>query len=117
MMAVAIFAIGVIALGWSVNNCLTAESVKKDDQRVRLALQNRMAEIERESVLLGETETVELEGSFAGITIKQGRTPLKLKDENNADITGLYQVDLEASWEADGQSQAKTLSFYMYPKR
>jgi hypothetical protein len=113
MLAVAIFAIGVIALGWSVNNCLTAETVKNDDQRATQALRNRETEIERGSVIVSDSQTTELEGVFTGITVKQTRTPLKLKNENNLDLAGLYQIDLEATWESGDEPQKKTLSFYM----
>ena len=113
MLAVAIFAIGVIALGWSVNNCLTAETAKNDDQRATQALRNRETEIERGSVIASDSQTTELEGVFTGITVKQTRTPLKLKNENNLDLAGLYQIDLEATWESGGEPQKKTLSFYM----
>jgi hypothetical protein len=113
MLAVAIFAIGVIGLGWSVNNCLTAEVAKKDDQRAVQALRNRETEIQRGSVLPSEEQTTELEGVFAGITIKQTRTPLNLKNENDAILSGLNQIDLEATWESGGEPQSKKLSFYM----
>src|SRR5205823_8553433 len=52
MLGVLIFSIGVLALGQCVNNCIAAESARNDDQRARLALENRMAEIEA-----GEVET------------------------------------------------------------
>jgi hypothetical protein len=113
MLAVAIFAIGVISLGWSVENCLKAEVAKNEDQRVARALMNRMTEIERGSILVGDSQTVDLEGIFTGISLKQTRTELKLKNENNLVLSGLYQVDLEANWKSGGEPQSKTLSFYM----
>lgn len=113
MLGVAIFAIGVIALGRCFNNCLSAENARAEDQRARLALQNRMAEIESGSMLVDEPKTELLEGMFNGITLQQSRAPLQLKNENGQDLPGLYNVSLEASWTSGRQPQAKALSFYV----
>lgn len=112
MLGVAIFAIGVIALGRCVNNCLTAEHLRADDQRARLALENRMAEIELGEVDVDATKSEELEGAFAGLTLKQTRTPLDAKNEKDVVLTGLYNVELEVDWTSGNEPQSKTLSFY-----
>ena len=114
MLAVGIFAMGVIALGWSVNNCLTALSAKKDDQRARMALENRMAEIEMGSVQVAEPKTEELKGFFSRITLKQSRKPLELQNEKKEPLSGLFQVTLEASWENGDEPQTKTVTFFMF---
>src|SRR5258707_1385616 len=44
LVAVAIFAIGVIALGRCVSNCLAAERLRFEDARSRQVLENRLAE-------------------------------------------------------------------------
>src|SRR5262252_1814968 len=46
LIGVAIFAIGVIALGHAVENCLNASSLSTEEARVREVLWNRMAEIQ-----------------------------------------------------------------------
>lgn len=117
MLAVAIFAIGVIALGQCVNNCMVATRVKRDDQRARLALGNRMAEIEANAVVLSDSSVEDLKGSFEGMRMKQTRKLLKLKNEKDQDLTGLYEVTLEVSWKADGQDLTRELMFYVYPRQ
>ncbi len=114
MLAVGVFAIGVIGLGYCVNNCLNAESARIEDQRARLALENRMAEIELGAVTVTEAKSEALKGAFAGMTLKQSRTPLKLKNEKNEPIDGLFNVELEISWKSEGQEQRKVLTFYFY---
>ena len=116
MIAVAIFAMGMIALGQCLNNCLVAQHIKQDDLRARQALQNRMVEIESGS----ETkfpDTAKLKGAYEGMSIKQTRVPLKRKNEKNQDIVGLYAVTLELMWEADGQELSRELTFYEYPRQ
>src|ERR1700736_7064900 len=46
MLGVAIFALGVLALGRAVQNCLNASTLNAEENRVRQILSNRMAEIQ-----------------------------------------------------------------------
>ena len=70
MLAVAIFALGMIALGQCLNNCLVAQHIKQDDLRARQALQNRMIEIEAGAVELKIPNVEELKGAYEGMKIK-----------------------------------------------
>src|ERR1043166_4261698 len=117
MLGVLIFSIGVLAVGQCVSNCIAAESARNDDQRARLALENRMAEIEAGAVDTTKAQTEKLEGMFAGLTLKQSRKPLAEKNEKKEDLTGLYQIDLEVSWTSGGEPQSKALSFYVLRAR
>jgi Tfp pilus assembly protein PilV len=46
LLGLLIFAVGIIALGRAVNNCMNASALSADDARVREILANRMVEIE-----------------------------------------------------------------------
>ncbi len=116
LIAVGIFALGVLALGSAVNNCLVANNMQQDDTRARLALGNRMAEIEAGAVPLSDSTTEDLKGTFQGMKLKQTRVPLKRKNEKEQDITGIYAVTLLVSWKADGQDLSREISFYVYPR-
>ena len=116
MLAVAILALGILALGGAVNNCLVVQRMKQDDVRARLALGNRAAEIESGAVALSDSKTEDLKGSFEGMKMKQTRVPLKRKNEKGQDITGIYAVTLEVTWKADGQDLSRELNFYVYPR-
>lgn len=113
MLGVAIFAIGVISLGRCVNNCLTAETARSEDQRARLVLENLMAQIEAGETPIDQPKTTELEGAFAGMTLTQSRTPLKENNEKKQELTGLYSVELEVTWKVGREPQSKKLSFYV----
>lgn len=117
MLGVMIFAVGVLALGRCVNNCLAAQGAQKDDQRARLALENRMAQIEAGEVLTEKPLEDKLEGMFAGMTLKQTRVPLNKQNEKNEDLTGLYELTLEVDWDSPDGPQAKTLSMYVLRSR
>ncbi len=46
LIGVAIFALGVLALGRAVENCLNASTLNAEEERVRQILSNRMAEVQ-----------------------------------------------------------------------
>ncbi|HZR78917.1 MAG TPA: prepilin-type N-terminal cleavage/methylation domain-containing protein, partial [Chthoniobacterales bacterium] len=46
LMGLAIFAVGVLALGRAVENCLNASMLNAEENRVRQILSNRMAEVQ-----------------------------------------------------------------------
>ena len=113
MIGVMIFALGVLAMARCVEQCINIETAKVWDERARVALENRMAEIEAGSVFFETAKEEKLKGMFEGITLVQTRTPLKLKDENKQELTGLFQIQLEAVWQEPAGKQSKELTFYV----
>jgi hypothetical protein len=111
MLAVAIFAIGVITLGRCVSNCLAAEQLKVEDVRVRRVLQNRMAEIESGAVLVTRPITEDLKGPYAGLKLEQTASPVRKTNEKREELTGLLEVHLRVS--SSGGTQSRELSFYV----
>ncbi len=112
MLAVAIFSVGVIALGQCVNNCIVAEIARTSDQKARLALENRVAELRAGAVDAAAAASEKMTGMFDGITLTQARVPLEQKNENGEAIVGLFVNTVTASWVADGEPQAKSVTFY-----
>jgi Prokaryotic N-terminal methylation motif len=117
MIAVAIFSIGVLALGKCVDNCITAGMVKVEDERARRFLANRMAEIEQGSVVVTDKATEELKGEFEGMSLRTTRVPLKKKNEDEKELFGLFGITLELAWENNGQERVRELTFYVYPRQ
>lgn len=116
VLAVAIFSLGILALGGAVNNCLVAQRIKQEDLRARLALHNRMVEIEAGSVTLKENSTEDLKGAFEGLKLRTTRTPLERKNEEGQDITGFFSVTLEVMWEVRREPMSRELTFYVLPR-
>jgi hypothetical protein len=114
---VAIFAIGVIGLGRCVSNCLAAEGIRQESERARLALENRMAEVESGEVATDRDRDDDLGDSFPGMKVKQTRHPITAKNEKDQDIRGLYQIDLEVDWSSGNDPESKTISFYVLRSR
>ena len=118
MLGVVIFAMGVLALGRCVNNCLVAETIRQEVERARLVLANRMAEVEA-----GEVDTTKdviddaLGEGFPGMTLRQTRKPVAAQNEKQQVLHGLYQVTLEVDWTSGNEPQSKTISFYVLRSR
>jgi hypothetical protein len=116
MLAVAIFAFGVLALGKCVENCLKAEVMKEDDARARRVLENRMLEIQAGVVQLVDSSTEDLKGPFTGMKLKTKRSKLKFQNEEKVDFE-IEGVALEVLWPVDGRENSRTLEFYVQPRR
>lgn len=116
LVAVAIFAAAVLALGKCVENVIAAQLLKDEDEQVRRFLDSKVAEIEAGAVPLSETATSEeIKEWLPGAKLKTKRTQLKRKNEKEQDLFGLYVVDIEVSWLSEGVKQSRALSFYIYP--
>ncbi len=114
MVGVAVFAIGVLVLGWCMENCLNAEIVRNWDQLARVALENRMSEVEAGVVQVTDEPFEEaLTGRFQGITIRHSRVPLQIENEKREQLSNLFEVYLEATWNTPVGPQSKTISFYV----
>jgi type II secretion system protein I len=117
MIAVAIFAMAVLALGEGVRNCIAAQIAQEDDARAVRVLENRMAEIELGAVPLQDSTTEDLKEPFKGMKLKTTRVQLKKKNEKEQDLFGLYTVNLDLIWKSDGVPQERVLSFYYFPRQ
>ena len=112
LLAVAIFAIAVIALGRCVSNCLAAERLRFEDARSRQVLENRLAEIQLGAAPLAKESTEILKSPYAGWKLKQTAVPLVRKNELDQPLTGLQAVTLQVTWTSDGESHSRELTFY-----
>ncbi|MEO8350658.1 MAG: prepilin-type N-terminal cleavage/methylation domain-containing protein [Chthoniobacteraceae bacterium] len=116
MIAVAIFALAVLALAQSVDNCIHGQIITQDEERARQFLANRMAEIEAGAVPLSDSSTEDLKDAYEGMNLKTTRTEIKKKNEKEEDIRGIFLVTLELEWELDGDPQSRSLQFYHFPR-
>jgi Tfp pilus assembly protein PilV len=117
ILAVAIFSVGILALGRCVENCVLADIAKEQDNRARRALENEMALIESGAKPLAESSVQELKGMFQGMVLKTKRTLLKEKNEKNQDIVGIYAVQLEADWTVGQEKMTRSIEFYYQPRQ
>jgi Tfp pilus assembly protein PilV len=113
LLGLAIFAIGVIALGRAVGNCVSASSLSSDDARVRQILSNRMAEIETTPGQPDQTKVTKIDTGYGIVRLTQKTRAEQLK-EGNALVPGIVRVTLTADWMHGGAAQKKEIEFYVY---
>lgn len=114
LIGVTIFAVGVLALGRSVQNCMNADSLNSEEARVRQLLANRMAEVQATPGLPDLSKEFKIDTGYGVIRLVQKTRPAPLKTDQNVEISGLNEVTLTANWSRGGIDQAKELRFYVY---
>lgn len=116
MIGVAIFAIGVIALGRAIGNCVNASALSADDARARQILANRMAEIQTSPTGPDKVKVSKIDTGHGIIELLQNAQPQELT-ENGLALTGVNRVTLTAKWKRGGADQSKQIAFYVYRTR
>jgi Tfp pilus assembly protein PilV len=114
LLGLAIFAVGVVVLGRAVENCLNASSLSEEDNRVRLVLANRMAEIQSSPVHPDASKQDKIDTGYGIVRLVQKSVPEELQEPDNTIITGITRVTLTALWSRNGIEQSKQLVFYVY---
>lgn len=113
LMAVLMFSIAVIGLGRCMSDCLEAQQARLHEERARLALENRMVEIQASPALPDESRKRTLEGQFTGLTMLERRKTLNFQNEDGVNLSGLHEITLSAQWPEGKAEQTKTLAFYL----
>jgi Tfp pilus assembly protein PilV len=114
LLGVAIFAIGVVALGRAVENCLNASSISAEESAVRQVLSDRMAEIQATRVVPDAEKEFKIKSSYGTVRLIQKSAPAALTEPDNTLISGISLVTLTAYWQHAGVPQSKQIQFYVY---
>ncbi len=117
MLAVAIFALAMLALGRCVQNCLRSEGFRREEGLAQRALANYCVQVENGAIPLTDKATEELKGAYAGMTMNMTRTPLELRNEKDQELFGLFEVNLELSWKVGEEPISRSMNFILYPRQ
>ena len=114
LMGLAIFALGVLALGRAVENCLNASTLNAEENRVRQILANRMAEVQATPGPPDSGKEFNVDTGYGKVKLIQKSAPADLKDDLGAQLGGMYHVILTAKWSRGGADQSQQIEFYVY---
>jgi hypothetical protein len=114
LLGITIFAIGVIALGHAVENCLNASTINAEEGVVRQILSNRMAEIQVTQDVPEDSKEFKVDSNYGAIRIVQKAAAAELTEPDNTVLNGIYVVTLTAQWQRSGVPQSKQIQFYVY---
>jgi hypothetical protein len=117
MLAVAIFALGILALGRCVENCLRAEKIRREEGLAQRALANYWIQVEQGAIPITENVSYPLKGAWEGMTMNVSREPLVVKNEKDQELFGLYQVKLQLTWPNGPETITRELQFVIYPRQ
>jgi prepilin-type N-terminal cleavage/methylation domain-containing protein len=114
LLGVAIFAIGVLALGRAVQNCLNASTLSAEENVVQQILSNRMAEIQAARGVPDQAKEFKLNSGYGPVKLIQKSVPAELTELNKTMLNGINLVTLIAQWQRGGVSQSRQIRFYVY---
>ena len=114
LLGITIFAIGVIALGHAVENCLNASTINAEEGVVRQILSNRMAEIQAARGVPDDSKEFKVDSNYGAIKLVQKTAAANLTEPDNTLLDGIYVITLTAQWQRSGISQSKQIQFYVY---
>jgi Tfp pilus assembly protein PilV len=114
LLGVVIFAVGVLALGRAVENCLNASALNAEENVVRQILSNRMAEIQASRGLPDQAKEFKIDSGYGAVKLTQKSAPAELTEPNKTMLNGINLVTLMAQWQCRGVTQSRQIRFYVY---
>ena len=114
LLGITIFALGVIALGHAVENCLNASTINAEEGVVRQILSNRMAEIQATKGVPDDSKEFKVDSGYGAVKLIQKSAPAELTEPNKTMLNGINLVTLTAQWQCRGVTQSKQIRFYVY---
>src|SRR6266852_6856042 len=89
LLGLAIFALGVLALGRAVQNCLNASTLNAEEDRVRQILSNRMAEVQATPGFPDDAKEFKIDTGYGIVKLTQKSVPAELEEESGAKLAGI----------------------------
>src|SRR5213080_699865 len=114
LLGVAIFALGVIALGRAVENCINASTISSEENVVRQILSDRMAQVQAASAVPDAEKEFKIDTHYGRIILHQKTEAAALTEPDNTLITGMNIVTLTANWGHAGVPESRQIQFYVY---
>jgi hypothetical protein len=115
LLGLTIFVIGVVALGYAIENCLNASTLNAEEDRVRQVLSNRMAEIQATPGFPDPAKESKVDTGYSVVQLIQKSAPAQLKKEQDGtELSRINIVTLTAVWSRGGIEQKRSIEFYVY---
>ncbi len=117
MLAVFIFSVAALGLGKCVQNCLKAETFRREEALAQRALGNYWAQVEMGAIpLTSDSVSEELKGAWTGMTMTISREAMTLQNEKEQDLFSLYKVTLSLTWGKGRDQQLRSMDFVYYQR-
>src|SRR5256714_13557290 len=83
LLGVAVFALGGIALGRAVENCINASTISAEDNVVRQVLSDRMAQVQAASAVPDAEKEFKIDPNYGRMILQQKTTAAALTEPDN----------------------------------
>ncbi len=111
MLALTIFCLVAVALTTAVHQTVDASILLRDESQVRLELQNLLTETSVQKMTPGKSEVQVGDGRVHYEKIIRA---IQAKTAAGVVLPNLYEITVQASWNASGQSRSDRAQIFVY---
>lgn len=112
IIALSIFAIGVLGLARTLNASMEVANILNKEQRIRIGMRSFLEEIRRKP--LSEMSGAAFTDVAAGVTYTSSAEPVSLIMTNGNTMSDLYDLKITASYTAGNEQREETVDVYVY---
>lgn len=111
IIALAIFAIGVLGLARSLNSSMEVANILNKDQRVRIGMRSFLEEIRRKPLNEMSVSTTD---ALLGVTYTSSAEPVALTMTRGNTMQDMYNLKIIASYVVGSEQREESVDVYVY---
>lgn len=111
IIALSIFAIGVLGLARALNGSVEVANILNKDQRVRLGLRSFLEEVRRKPLNEMTLSTTDV---ASGVTYTSSIERVALTTTSGSTLNDLYNLKVVAAYSAGNEQREETVDVYVY---
>ncbi len=111
IIALSIFAIGVLGLARTLNSSMEVANILNRDQRVRIGMRSFLEEVRRKPL---NEMNASITDAATGVTYTSTTEPVSLIMTNGNTMTDLYDLKIVASYTAGNEQREESVDVYVY---
>lgn len=111
IIALSIFAIGVLGLARALNGSVEVANILNKDQRVRLGLRSFLEEVRRKPLSEMTLSTTDV---ASGVTYTSSIERVALTTTSGSTLNDLYNLKVVAAYSAGNEQREETVDVYVY---
>ncbi len=111
VIALSIFAIGVLGLARTLNSSMEVANILNKDQRVRIGMRSFLEEIRRKPLNEMRASNTDV---TTGVTYTSTAEPVSLIMTNGNTMTDLYDLKVVASYAVGNEQREESVDVYVY---
>jgi Tfp pilus assembly protein PilV len=111
IIALSIFAIGVLGLARTLNSSMEVANILNKDQRVRIGMRSFLEEIRRKPL---NEMSASITDAATGVTYTSSAEPVSLTMTNGNTMPDLYDLKIIATYAVGSEQREESVDVYVY---